>query len=195
MLNLSNPKISLQTIPRIASTIVIDLAPEVSPLLPEVVAPQLTFQQGQRPSLIPFIQELLDQATVFVDDILPTTFHESGSKSSSPSSAKVKLLKREITSHDLSRIPWKTSKIPRAVSKDVQSSAETWVARRSRHANQIEEGTASFSEFDHGLRVEHSEHEREYTPDVFDSFKVLDWDTETVGVLFDKYSEVRMSSK
>ena len=73
----------------------------------------------------------------------------------------------------------------------------TRFARKSTHANKAEDGTATWEEFDNGLRVLHSEHEREYTPDVFDSFKVLDWDAETdaLGDELGDYGDVKMSSK
>ena len=69
-------------------------------------------------------------------------------------------------------------------------------ARKSTHIHKTETGTATWEEFDGGLRVQHSEHEREYTPDVFDSFKVLDWDAETdaLGDELGEYKDVKMSS-
>ena len=69
-------------------------------------------------------------------------------------------------------------------------------ARKSTHVHKPETGTATWEEFDSGLRVQHSEHEREYTPDVFDSFKVLDWDAETdaLGDELGEYRDVKMSS-
>lgn len=38
--------------------------------------------------------------------------------------------------------------------------AEAWFARRSRHANHSDEGTADLDEFDHGLRHDHSRNEQ-----------------------------------
>ena len=69
-------------------------------------------------------------------------------------------------------------------------------ARKSTHVNKAENGTATWKEFDGGLRVQHSEHEREYTPDVFDSFKVSDWDREidALGDELGEYKDVKMSS-
>ena len=73
----------------------------------------------------------------------------------------------------------------------------TRFARKSTHANKAEDGTATWEEFDNGLRVLHSEHERDYTPDVYDSHKVLDWDAETdaLGEELGDYRDVKMSSK
>lgn len=52
---------------------------------------------------------------------------------------------------------------------------EAWFARVSRHRPAAEPGTAGFAEFDFGLRAEHSKHEMEYTPDVFDAFELVDY--------------------
>jgi len=52
---------------------------------------------------------------------------------------------------------------------------EAWFARVSRHQPSAELGTAGFDEFDFGLRGQHSKHEMEYTPDVFDAFEVVDY--------------------
>lgn len=73
----------------------------------------------------------------------------------------------------------------------------TRFARKSTHTNKSELGTATWDEFDARIRVRHSEHEVEYTPDVFDCFKVLDWDQETdeFGGDIGEYGDVRMSGK
>jgi hypothetical protein len=52
---------------------------------------------------------------------------------------------------------------------------EAWFARVSRHRPAAEPGTAVFAEFDFGLRTDHSKHEMEYTPDVFDAFELVDY--------------------
>lgn len=148
--------------------------------------------QDGRPKLAAFIKEVLDQATDFIDDTLSSTFREESLKMSLPATAQVRLLRRDITSAQLDKISWSKSRIPRRPPADSLKSGEAWFARRSRHANQSQEGTADFGEFDYGLRVDHSEHEREYTPDVFDSLKVLEWDCEELVI--DEYSHIRMNS-
>ncbi|KAF6227348.1 hypothetical protein HO133_008792 [Letharia lupina] len=130
---------------------------------------------SERPNLISFMEEVLDQATIFVDDTLPATFKEGNLKKSAPATAKVRLLSRNISEAEIQAIPWINSSIPRNWSNG-RKPAEAWFARRSRHANHSDEGTADLDEFDFGLRHDHSKHEQEYTPDVFDSYKVLDWD-------------------
>lgn len=136
-------------------------------------------QSPPRPALVPFVKEVLDQALSFVDETVPKTFNPGKSKKSSPARASVQVLKRDVTPSELSQIPWSSSKIPRPPPSPTTS--EAWFARRSRHTNAKESGTAHYEEFAAGLRDEHSEHEREYTPDVFDSYKVLDWDGETAA--------------
>lgn len=152
--------------------------------------------QDGRPKLTAFIKEVLDQAKEFIDDTLSSTFREERLKSSPPATGQVRLLSLDITSAQLDKIPWLKSRIPRQPPVDSLKSGEAWFARRSRHANQSQEGTADFSEFDYGLRIDHSEHEREYTPDVFDSFKVLEWDLKHGGeeLVLDEYSHITMTS-
>ncbi|KAF2405510.1 hypothetical protein EJ06DRAFT_578671 [Trichodelitschia bisporula] len=60
--------------------------------------------------------------------------------------------------------------------------AEDWVARRSLHVQGREnERAADFAEFEVGLLRDHSLHEAEYTPNVFDAGRVCDWDVELQG--------------
>lgn len=151
-----------------------------------------------RPQLLPFVKELLDQATGFVDDVVPRTFSEANEKRSSPAAAKVKVLKRELDAQQLSQIIWATGKIPRQVRPPSELRGEAWFARRSCHANQSQQGTASLAEFELALLVDHSEHEQEYTPDVYDARHVLTWDAETMSTGLgtgEAYSHVRMCSK
>ncbi|KAI9818170.1 MAG: hypothetical protein M1827_000795 [Pycnora praestabilis] len=152
---------------------------------------------GNRPSLVLFLKEALEQATSFVDDVLPETFKEDGNqKTSAPATAKVETLRRQISGQDIAAIPWQASPISRKPPGAIVASGEAWFARRSRHANRSEEGTAAFGEFERGLMDNPSEAERQYTPDVLDARKVLDWDeqiaTVTHGMTWD-FSQIRMS--
>ncbi len=155
------------------------------------------FDHTGRPNLIPFIKAILDEATTFVDISIPRTFIEGGLKSSSPSIAKVRLLKRTINGTELSQIPWEKSTIPRKAPQGIHKSSEAWFARSSTHANLNLKGSANFSEFDFALRADHSQHEREYTPDVFDDFKVLEWDLGATpdGLVIDHYRHITMGSE
>ncbi|KAL9605603.1 MAG: hypothetical protein Q9179_001220 [Wetmoreana sp. 5 TL-2023] len=134
-----------------------------------------SFDINGRPNLRAFVKAVLDEAVTFVDDILPATFRPSSEKHSRPAVAKVQVLKHEISGHELSRIPWLECRIPRNKPPKIDQTGEAWCARRSRHINQQAEGTATFREFNFGLRESHSEHEGEYTPEIFDTYKVLAW--------------------
>ena len=155
------------------------------------------FDDTGRPNLIPFIKAILDEATNFVDITMPRTFFEGGLKSSSPSTAKVRLSRRTFTGTELSQVPWEKSTVPRKAPPGIMKSSEAWFARNSTHANRDLKGTASYSEFDFALRVDHSQHEREYTPDVFDDFKVLEWDLGSTPyeLVIDKYRHITMGSE
>lgn len=61
---------------------------------------------SERPNLISFMEEVFDQASIFVDDTLPATFNEGGLKKSAPATAKVRLLTRNISSAEIQAIPW-----------------------------------------------------------------------------------------
>lgn len=61
---------------------------------------------SERPNLISFMEEVLDQATIFVDDTLPATFKEGNLKKSAPATAKVRLLSRNISEAEIQAIPW-----------------------------------------------------------------------------------------
>ncbi|MCJ1281997.1 hypothetical protein MMC26_001320 [Xylographa opegraphella] len=132
-----------------------------------------------RPPLPTFLTALLSEATTFADHNLPTTFHVSStSKRSPPATSPITLLKHTYAPSTLVSIPWPTSPIPRSPPPTPPRS-EAWFARRSTHADAAAAGTASWAEFDAGLRAQHSEHERAYTPDVYAAQRVLDWDAET----------------
>jgi hypothetical protein len=156
-----------------------------------------TFDHTGRPNLIPFIKAILDEATTFVDITIPRTFFEGSLKSSSPSTAKVRLLKRTISGNELSQIPWERPRIPRKGPPGIKPPSEAWFARSSTHTNQNLKGSADFSEFDFALRADHSQHEREYTPDVFDDFKVLDWDLRPTpyNLAIGNYRHITMGSE
>lgn len=124
-------------------------------------------------SLSAFVCEVLNEALAFSDTIIPTTFQNKGSpKSSAPSTAKVQLLTSDVLK------------------------GETWFARRSEHKDAAVDGSASYQEFEDGLYCNHSVHEMEYTPDVFDAYKVLDYRAEITRVdSFDKWRNVEMECK
>lgn len=61
---------------------------------------------SERPNLISFMEEVLDQATIFVDDTLPATFKQGRLKKSAPATAKVRLLSRNISMAEIQAVPW-----------------------------------------------------------------------------------------
>lgn len=63
-------------------------------------------EASERPNLISFMEEVFDQATIFIDDTLPATFKEGGLKKSAPAIAKVRLLSRNISMAEIQVIPW-----------------------------------------------------------------------------------------
>ena len=162
----------------------------------EIRSPSILDQTG-RPNLIPFIRAILDEATSFVDMVVPCRFTDDGLKSSPPSTGKVRLSKKLIKGSELAQVTWESSTIPRTAPQGTQKTSEAWFARTSIHRSQTLEGTANFAELDFALRRDHSKHEREYTPDVFDDFKVLDWDfsVEPNGLAIDEYRHITMGSK
>ena len=197
-----------------AHTAFANLPPPTNPNIPKPDAQSFSFSDASdpsqqsdptapgRPLLRDFITAILLEADQFVETTLPRTFTSiSTTKTSKPALAKVELLKRIIKPKELAQVPWDAGPVPRrSVNKKAlergMGAGEAWFARRSKHANQSEEGTADWPEFDEGLRVDHSEKERMYTPDVYDSHRVLDWDEQTRGMEFEgSWMQVDMRSK
>lgn len=128
------------------------------PSLASTISAQNTGEVARNPDhLLRYAQTLLAEAIEFTDTYLPLKFKPKSTKSSRPATAKVELLEHIRLQ---------------------KSNEETWFARRSKHVNKAEPGTATFAEIDAGLRQEHSLHEMQYTPDVFDAYEVLSWDSE-----------------
>lgn len=151
---------------------------------------------GDSPGVIAFAKAVLDEGTGFADTDMPVHFSRKSVKKPPPSKTDVEVLEHFISSNSESR---SESAIPRHWSGQ-QKLDETWFARRSYHPNHSVAGSADFDEFDMGLRHDHSRHEKEYTPDVFDAYKVLDWDEEIKSAVVSEsglgeYTEVSMSSE
>lgn len=103
-------------------------------------------------------------------------------KPAAPSTAGVKLLEKTIPAIELP-----TSHTPGAYPE------ETWFARTSIHENKSTTGTASWPEFEYGLMDDHSQHEKEYTPDVYDAHRVLSYDTQTPSLQIPGYEKIGLS--
>lgn len=93
---------------------------------------------------------------------IPSTFTtDPKPRASPPSQAKVNLLRR-----------WRNSD---------KKKPEFWVARQSEHVDASTKGTASWSEFEAGLRTNHAEHEMDYTPSVSGVERLLEWSGQDIG--------------
>lgn len=124
---------------------------------------------GTAPQLSAFLLGVLTEGRAFNTDYLPSKFEVKGrDKSSPPSTAHVKLLAREIRAADL-------PPSAHGAASNADAEPENWFARESVHENAARSGTASWEEFDGGLRADHSQHEMDYTPTVFDVHEVLAW--------------------
>ena len=132
-------------------------------------------------SLLTFLLTIFDEASTFLSpSTFSTTFTSLSSKPSLPSITDVELYKREIPVSDLSTINWSENQtVPRK--RPARLEGENWFARRSLHRNESakkQEGTASWSEFVFGLKEQHSRHEQDFTPTIYDARHVLDWNDE-----------------
>ncbi|CAK3982249.1 Hypothetical predicted protein [Lecanosticta acicola] len=133
------------------------------------------------PSLKAFISTVLNEGNDFVTDYLPKAFKvKARNRAAPPSTAPVELLEHEISAHDLPE------------DGRTMGASETWFARESIHENAAQRGTASWEEFDSGLRADHSQHEMDYTPDVLDAHIVCDWkaELEQLGGAVDGWNDV-----
>lgn len=114
-------------------------------------------------SLQSFLHALLTPALQLADTTWPKQWTGGNSKASKPASAKVKLYRWEDNRAD-----------------------QTWFIRRSTHANVADAGTFTWAELDDSLRIDHSQREAEYTPDIYQSVEICRWGPEqglTDGIL------------
>lgn len=134
-----------------------------------------------RPDLLAFALALLDDGHALVQ---PTQFNllfKSHSwKPSPPSNNEVEILSTSVTASDLATISWSTENVLRP--KPAKLEDEFWYARRSNHHNvsvkRNAPGTASWSEFIYGLRDQHSKHEFDFTPNIYDARLICEWNNE-----------------
>ena len=119
---------------------------------------------SSRPDLLDFTKRLLDSGAAFLSPpTFSSIFTSTSTKSSPPFKAQVALFKAAKPIND-----------------------EPWFARRSRHvdtSSKTSPGTASWAEFVFGLRDEHSKHEQDFTPTLYDARHVLDWNEELSSLL------------
>ena len=154
-------------------------------------------EDTRQPELLPFLTTLLNDGIDFLSQrSLEDNFKHHSNKSAPPSASDVEVLVRSISTATLNEIAWAspgperrgssasanvanpTPKVRRSKPKELQ--AEHWFTRRSVHDNISSKSTekpghASWEEFLFGLRDNHSKHEEEFTPTLFDARKVVDW--------------------
>jgi Protein of unknown function (DUF3074) len=153
--------------------------------------------ESQQPELLPFLTTLLNDGLAFLSRrSLEEKFKHHSNKPASPSTNDVEVLTHSISPATLNDLPWAGSGLQRSGSsastngapsllkvrrkKPKTLQAEYWFARRSIHDNISSKngdkpGHASWEEFLYGLRDNHSKHEEDFTPTLFDARKVVDW--------------------
>lgn len=130
-------------------------------------------QDPSRPSPKSYTITALTEALDHLSTLPTTLTTDPKPRSSPPSTAKVILLRG-----------WRKP-VEQGTAKP-----EFWVARQSEHVDSAGRGTASWAEFESGLRVDHATHEMEYTPSVSGVERLLEWSGEEIrevevqGVLF-----------
>lgn len=129
-----------------------------------------TLSQGQehtsRRTLEKFLTSVLSEAHTLISDTIPRTFKADPKlRSSSPSTAKVQLLTSSISSNRSNT----------TTSAGDAGKQDYWVCRKSVHTDQAQKGSASWAEFQEGLRTNHSENEMDYTPTVASVEHLVQW--------------------
>jgi hypothetical protein len=120
-----------------------------------------------RPELQSYTRTALQEALELLHSVPSSFTADPKLRSSSPSAAQVKLLRH-----------WR--KLPEDLSQK-NNKPEFWVCRQSEHVDAEAKGTASWSEFETGLRSNHAEHEMDYTPSITGVERLLDWSRSETG--------------
>ncbi|OOQ90873.1 hypothetical protein PEBR_02956 [Penicillium brasilianum] len=124
-----------------------------------------------RPELHQYISTALHEALQLLHSIPSTFTTDPKPRPSPPSQAKVKLLRG-----------WrKPSALRASTGGKAKTKSEFWVCRQSEHVDASSKGTASWREFEAGLRSQHAEHEMEYTPSVSAVERLVEWAAEDIG--------------
>lgn len=110
--------------------------------------------RNDRPDLQTFVQKVLDEGHDFITN--DSRWQDAGQKSGAPANTSVKITKLSRPTPGL-------------------NTEETWFQRTSLHDNKSEPGTATFHEFDNGLRENHSKNEQEYTPGLVSVHEILNY--------------------
>ncbi|KIV78196.1 hypothetical protein PV11_09936 [Exophiala sideris] len=135
--------------------------------------------------LATFLVSLLDDGTAFLSPSHFTQiFKPQSTKTSAPSSARVEIHTHSVPASSLAQVAWSGSgsRVSRSTPANLGAGPENWFARRSVHKDISSKdpsspGHARWSEFVYGLRDEHSKHEADFTPTLYDAHCVLDWNS------------------
>jgi hypothetical protein len=142
------------------------------------------------PSLPTFVEQILVEASQLIDHDLqdPTQFSSKGKRPSKPSTAEVELLTcaRTVEIGHMGSGPSDELAVKIGGATKI---VENWFARRSVH----DVGEVSWEEFEAGLCDEHSKHEADYTPDVYDVREVCKWDLG--GEEIDEWRDVELTGE
>lgn len=118
-------------------------------------------EEASRPELEDFLHSILTETVTFTTQTIPQTFTANPKlRASPPSTAKVQLLTTQKTTD---------------TKQDGEREGEYWVCRKSIHADAAQKGTATWTEFENGLRRNHSENEMAYTPSVAAVEHLVQW--------------------
>lgn len=138
--------------------------------------------------LAPFLISLLQEAVPFIDSAAPRdgsaawrAWKAKGTKSYGASTAKVELLERVVPASELELVAARASRDDGRLGKH-KSKAETWVCRRSVHADAAAPGTAAWAEFHDCFKDRHAETEEAFTPAVVAAREAQRWACDGVEV-------------
>lgn len=145
--------------------------------------PVLPLSKDPRPEVAVFLRSLLDDGCAFLSpSAFARNFSHHSTKSVPASVAPVEVLTYSVPSLEIAQISWSEGQ---AVSRSKPRAAgvENWIARKSVHQDISSKsaekpGHASWREFVFGLRDEHSVHESKFTPSLYDTKHILDWNDE-----------------
>ena len=122
--------------------------------------------EGTRPDLQEYTRSAFHEALELLSSVPSAFTADPKPRPSPPSKSKVKLFRR-----------WRKPAEQEGCSR---RKPEFWVCRQSEHVDAKSTGTASWPEFEEGLRHQHAEHEMEYTPTVSGVKRLLQWDNATI---------------
>ena len=163
--------------------------------LEPTIAERVAQSSRSAPDIRSFLSDLLEEA----EEFMPSSKEDYQKYNKFLKTYdNVDLYQRKIKGSQLQHIVQKGSNSERRFEEVKRLvGGEEWLSRWSKHQSLTiqEHGTASFDEFRAYIKDNHSENEKEYTPNVVDAFRILDWNHETKGLVLGKYHNITMGSK